>query len=398
MIEISEHYWNAIRDACVDHIIDMVSVETERGPVALSASARKKIERLKPTLATFSETGDDSESLNWLGKYAPMRSPGTITLHLDNLGGLFWHALKQIVAKEQVTFDQMRDLAAATAYVTFLHEMFHHYCDVNRGTPNETLARLREEALAVAWSWYGLHHERATFPTLPDGIWQAFLDLRFDYRAPGYTEWSDYLHCHVFVKSVSDHLIIKTSLLAHLGNVRTCMDGLFSWKGWKGKSVHFQFVRNGATGELETKGRAIGRLGVLNRGSKVLTYVPTSVKRSDVDVSGSGKSSFAGIRRNVTGDLYFCNNNAVSLQNIHKNIGKLNGTLCLYGNPVRSNVLGLLVIEGLKRVVLYDQDDTNLTKVSEIVNKYLPNTQGKKGVLLCQRELLEAGLEEFAKL
>ena len=55
-------------------------------------------------------------------------------------------------------------------------------------------------------------------------------------------------------------------------------------------------------------------------------------------------------------------------------------------------MLGVLLIEGCNRLFIDDK------KIEDIVNKYLPNHRGFSAVIECQSELLDAGLDEFAKL
>ena len=90
------------------------------------------------------------------------------------------------------------------------------------------------------------------------------------------------------------------------------------------------------------------------------------------------------------GNIYVCNNNYLtSLVGIHKLIKKINGTMYVGNNPIRSGGIGLILIEGLTEI------DSELPAL-RIINKYLG--QGKKGLLLCQDELIEAGYEEYARL
>jgi hypothetical protein len=60
------------------------------------------------------------------------------------------------------------------------------------------------------------------------------------------------------------------------------------------------------------------------------------------------------------------------------------------GNPIKSHVLGLMLIDGLKTIRLDNK------QVEEILNRHLG--KGRAGMLMAQEELIEAGLEEFAQL
>jgi hypothetical protein len=93
------------------------------------------------------------------------------------------------------------------------------------------------------------------------------------------------------------------------------------------------------------------------------------------------------------GELYIDHNDKIkSLQNIHKvvkSIGTNNdGKFFCTGTPIKSNVLGLLMIKNLAEVKGLEAG------VEAIVNKHLVD----KDVHACQEELIDAGLAEFAKL
>lgn len=89
-------------------------------------------------------------------------------------------------------------------------------------------------------------------------------------------------------------------------------------------------------------------------------------------------------------------NSIKSLKDIHKSI-KSCLTIALDGNPIESNILGLLLIKNLKDVRLTSFDD-DLSLAERTIRKYLPNTRGMEAVFECQEELIELGLEKFAEL
>ena len=80
-----------------------------------------------------------------------------------------------------------------------------------------------------------------------------------------------------------------------------------------------------------------------------------------------------------------------SLEGIHRQVKEINGALLVDMSPIKSHVLGVLLIQGLSMVRLDNR------RVEDILNKHLPS-QGMRSLLLAQEELLDAGLEEFAKL
>jgi len=70
----------------------------------------------------------------------------------------------------------------------------------------------------------------------------------------------------------------------------------------------------------------------------------------------------------------------------------MNGTFYANENPLKSHVLGLLLVKGCKEVELDNK------VVEDVLNRYLPNTRGSKAVIEAQSDLLDLDLEEFAQL
>jgi hypothetical protein len=92
----------------------------------------------------------------------------------------------------------------------------------------------------------------------------------------------------------------------------------------------------------------------------------------------------------VVKNSFVCSNNKLkSLAGIHKIIKEIHGFADFNGNPIKSDVLGLMRIKGLMKVYLDNK------QVQNILNKYLA---GDRDIIRCQSELQDAGLEEFAKL
>ena len=94
----------------------------------------------------------------------------------------------------------------------------------------------------------------------------------------------------------------------------------------------------------------------------------------------------------VGGDMLFDNTKLTDLHDVHLIMKYVNGRLNISGTNIRSHVLGLILVKGLTGVTF----SKHLAEVSEIINRYLG--LGRVGVMKAQRELLEAGYEEFAKL
>ena len=105
--------------------------------------------------------------------------------------------------------------------------------------------------------------------------------------------------------------------------------------------------------------------------------------------SNNNLTSLEGAPSVVKGNFYCYSNNLTSLAGIHKIVKEIHGFANFYDNPIKSNVLGLMRIKGLTRVILANK------QVENILNKYLT---GDRDIIKCQSELLDAGLEEYAKL
>jgi len=93
--------------------------------------------------------------------------------------------------------------------------------------------------------------------------------------------------------------------------------------------------------------------------------------------------------KNINESVY---NNITSLKDIQKWLKKMNGTFYAHNNPIKSHVIGLLLIPGCKSVTLDNKE------VEEILNKHLKSPFGHLRLLDCQEDLLSADFEEYAKL
>jgi hypothetical protein len=105
-------------------------------------------------------------------------------------------------------------------------------------------------------------------------------------------------------------------------------------------------------------------------------------------------TSLEGVAREIGGDLSCSDNKLTSLEGIHKIIKRVDGVFYCARNPIKTGGIGLILIEGLTRIPLSSTDE--YYDAFKIIKKYLG--QGKKGLLLCQDELIDAGYEKYAKL
>ena len=103
-------------------------------------------------------------------------------------------------------------------------------------------------------------------------------------------------------------------------------------------------------------------------------------------------TSLEGAPASVGGYFGCSSNRLTSLEGIHKILKQMNGIFYANNNPLKSNVIGLLLVKGCKEVELDNR------QVQEIMNRHLPNTKGHLGLLECQEELLSAEFIEWAKL
>ena len=85
-------------------------------------------------------------------------------------------------------------------------------------------------------------------------------------------------------------------------------------------------------------------------------------------------------------------NKLASLKDIQKHIKRIDGVFRVDHNPITSHILGVLLIENCTRIRLDNKE------VESIVNQYLPNREGRKGLLKCKGELVDAGFDAFAQL
>ena len=99
-------------------------------------------------------------------------------------------------------------------------------------------------------------------------------------------------------------------------------------------------------------------------------------------------TSLKGAPKHIGGSFWCDRNQLTSLEGIHEQILEINGHADFEKNPIKSHVLGLLLIKGLTSVKL-DND-----RLSVIINKYLPLGD----IMACQNELIDAGLEDFAQI
>lgn len=105
---------------------------------------------------------------------------------------------------------------------------------------------------------------------------------------------------------------------------------------------------------------------------------------------------------NGGGEFDMTNNQITNLHDVHKLVKKMGSTFALGRNPIKSHVLGLLLIDGLMQINTGEDGGADYPALTpewvNILNNYLPNKKGMESVYDCQTALIEAGLEEYAQL
>ena len=106
-------------------------------------------------------------------------------------------------------------------------------------------------------------------------------------------------------------------------------------------------------------------------------------------------TTLEGMPSVVDGTVFVSHNKLTTLHNIHKmcrSVGMVNGGFNVDKNPIMDSMLGLLLIKNIAWVSFW--------KYGGIIEKILSKNagKGKSGVLQAQRDLIDAGLEEYAEL
>ena len=127
-----------------------------------------------------------------------------------------------------------------------------------------------------------------------------------------------------------------------------------------------------------------------------LEYGPKEVK-SNFKCYDNQLTSLEHCPTKVNGNFYCSRNQLTSLQDIHLLFkdGYINGCINIAGNPIKSHILGLILIPKLAAIIYKQEQNKDLILACEIINKHLA---GNRDVWVCQEELLDNDLHEFAQL
>lgn len=109
------------------------------------------------------------------------------------------------------------------------------------------------------------------------------------------------------------------------------------------------------------------------------------------DASGNNLTSFRYAPKIIKGDCILYNNPVESLEGIGKDyILEVDYQLDIDDCEVKSNMLGILKIKNLQNILFNFN-----TIVEAIINKHL---KGDRNILKCQKELIQNGFKDYAKL
>lgn len=179
--------------------------------------------RIDPSLLESEQEGFfyeayQEEGEEYLGRYFPMSSPGTIELHGPRLRGCFWFIVDRL-QKVGHSFwkSDLEGLAHLMVFKTWWHEHFHLFSDIQSHLlQSASGARTHnlEESLATAFSYRQIMRERSKWQTvigrIHASIFKPFLRIAFEYRSPGYRDWPLY----------DDDVRFTDGLVRHLSPVR----------------------------------------------------------------------------------------------------------------------------------------------------------------------------------
>lgn len=404
MTRFSDAVWPLIRSACTDHMLPPMRGEPIQIAHTLPDAVTELLAGKEDVLSAVSARGEDGI----LGSFSTRRSPAKITLHLDNLRVYFWQLVERLLSGERspLTDEQIRQLADATVYVTLLHERFHDFCDLTRHSQTASsvprqLDVLREEALAVAMSWYGLHLDRSAYGALTPEIWDAFVEFRFNYQGNGYKDWPDLSHYHVFADELDQYLgidhLLKTGIWdsPNKSSPYVAVESLYSLPNWNIQTVDFDLDPQPHGLAAATAALATLRAAERNPKSTSLSGSVPEVSREPPHVPPYGKRHVI-CRCEWPVDSLPISDAMQTLKLPVRSVSNAGArVLCLYGAPLRSHALGLLKIPNLRRVVLFHKEISILSDVSDIVNSHFEF--GEDGVIDCQHELIESGLTSYAE-
>lgn len=217
-------------DQTIDHLLANLknATEGEYGEL-FNLGSILNAENIEEFMSPEADTPDDGPvvtdepKMSVLGRYYHMQSPGTVVLYKHNIKKFFDTLLREVIRR--APFMTRADLAAAARLVaskTYHHELFHFDCNVLRLMFGTSQDKLKEEALAVAWSRMRITEERKAWQSqigrMNGTVYGLLMDMAFQYRSPGYCDWSNYADEVRFKSGLLDYIQLpKTDFLMSSG-------------------------------------------------------------------------------------------------------------------------------------------------------------------------------------
>jgi len=119
-----------------------------------------------------------------------------------------------------------------------------------------------------------------------------------------------------------------------------------------------------------------------------------TTEKLKLDIIRNPKLSYTVCQFPSIKSMRWVDNKDVSLHDFHRHFPKITKWLTI-SDKIKSHALSVLLIEGLQKIHSFDN---GLILMVDIINHHLPNKTGKKGMLRCQAELIDAGYTEHAQL
>lgn len=111
----------------------------------------------------------------------------------------------------------------------------------------------------------------------------------------------------------------------------------------------------------------------------------------NLELNNNQLTTIEGLPAEYGQSLILSGNKIDNLQDIHRHVKKCKN-ICLRGNPIKYNILGLLKIEGLEKVQIFEEG----SEVERIINNHLG--EGNIGIMRACKALIKANFGELAYL
>lgn len=209
----------SIVDEAVKRILGMINIEEElyncrehpEHGIVFTNKTEEIIHSMRPHPEAVLSEGEEI-----LGYYVEMKSPGRIIICWENIGSCFWHTALQLNRRGYyMDYKDIERIAYLFVLKTYIHEQFHHLCDVCRYLFSAQFDRDMEESLAVAWSYLKLNELRnqwnSKIARIYAPMYREIVGSIFQYRSSGYRDWVNYQTEDKFARGIVKYLGPRTS-------------------------------------------------------------------------------------------------------------------------------------------------------------------------------------------